>query len=97
MAFNGLSSARRMPTARRVTESELFLRADPRRRWRYDMFAGADTHGATLGILGMGRIGQGIARRGAASWTMRFLAVALRDKIIAATGPVCMAVAVKAA
>ena len=29
------------------------------------MFAGSDIHGRTLGILGMGRIGQGIARRGA--------------------------------
>jgi lactate dehydrogenase-like 2-hydroxyacid dehydrogenase len=33
-------------------------------RWAYDMFTGSDVHGATLGILGMGRIGQAIARRG---------------------------------
>jgi gluconate 2-dehydrogenase len=34
------------------------------------MFVGADVHGATLGILGMGRIGQAIARRGARGFDM---------------------------
>jgi len=53
-----------MATARRISESEHFLRAGKWDRWRYDMFAGAEVHGSTLGILGMGRIGQGIARRG---------------------------------
>jgi gluconate 2-dehydrogenase len=50
-----------MATARRVTESEHFLRAGLWTKWSYDMFAGAEVHGSTLGILGMGRIGQGIA------------------------------------
>ena len=59
-----------MATARRITESEHFLRAGHWRRWAYDMFAGADVHGATLGILGMGRIGQAIARRGALGFGM---------------------------
>ncbi len=53
-----------MATARRIAESEHFLRAGRWDRWSYDMFAGAEVHGSTLGILGMGRIGQGIARRG---------------------------------
>jgi glyoxylate reductase len=52
-----------MATARRVTESEHWLRAGKWDKWRYDSFLGADIHGATLGILGMGRIGQAIARR----------------------------------
>ncbi|MBC7703509.1 MAG: D-glycerate dehydrogenase [Rhodoferax sp.] len=60
-----------MATARRVTESEHFLRAGKWTKWRYDMFMGADIHGATLGIIGMGRIGQGIARRGAFGFGMR--------------------------
>lgn len=60
-----------MATARRVTESEHFLRAGKWTKWRYDMFIGADIHGATLGIIGMGRIGQGIARRGAFGFGMR--------------------------
>lgn len=60
-----------MATARRITESEHFLRAGRWGRWRYDMFAGAEVHGSTLGILGMGRIGQGIARRGAHGFGMK--------------------------
>ena len=59
-----------MATARRVTESEHYLRAGKWKRWSYDMFAGSDVHGSTLGILGMGRIGQGIARRGAHGFGM---------------------------
>ncbi|MEB0030549.1 D-glycerate dehydrogenase [Undibacterium sp. RTI2.1] len=52
-----------MATARRVTEAEHWLRAGKWTKWRYDGFLGADVHGATLGIIGMGRIGQAIARR----------------------------------
>lgn len=52
-----------MATARRVTESERFLRAGRWGRWSWDDFLGADVHGATLGIVGMGRIGSAIARR----------------------------------
>ncbi len=37
------------------------------------MFAGSDIHGATLGILGMGRIGQGIAKRGALGFGMKVI------------------------
>lgn len=54
-----------MATARRVTESEHYLRAGKWERWSYDMLVGMDVHGSTLGILGMGRIGQGLARRAA--------------------------------
>ena len=59
-----------MATARRITESEHFLRAGHWTQWRYDLLAGADVHGATLGVLGMGRIGQAIARRGALGFGM---------------------------
>jgi gluconate 2-dehydrogenase len=59
-----------MATARRITESEHYLRAGKWNKWSYDMFAGSDIHGSTLGILGMGRIGQGIARRGAHGFGM---------------------------
>lgn len=52
-----------MATARRVTEAEHWLRAGNWKKWSYDAFLGADVHGATLGIIGMGRIGQAIARR----------------------------------
>ncbi|QNP49281.1 2-hydroxyacid dehydrogenase [Diaphorobacter aerolatus] len=62
-----------MATARRVTESEHYLRAGKWTRWSYDMFAGAEVHGSTLGILGMGRIGQGIAKRGAHGFGMKVI------------------------
>ena len=62
-----------MATARRVTESERYLRRGEWTRWAYDMFIGPDVHGATLGILGMGRIGQAIARRGALGFGMKVL------------------------
>jgi gluconate 2-dehydrogenase len=39
----------------------------------FDMFAGSDVHGSTLGILGMGRIGQGIAKRGAHGFGMNVI------------------------
>lgn len=60
-----------MATARRVTESEHYLRAGQWKEWRYDLFAGAEVHGSTLGIIGMGRIGQGIAKRGAHGFGMK--------------------------
>lgn len=62
-----------MAAARRVAESEHWLRAGQWQRWTYAMFNGSDVHGATLGILGMGRIGQAIARRGALGFGMKVL------------------------
>jgi gluconate 2-dehydrogenase len=62
-----------MATARRMAESEHFLRRGEWTRWAYDMFTGSDVHGATLGILGMGRIGQAIARRGALGFGMQVI------------------------
>jgi gluconate 2-dehydrogenase len=53
-----------MATARRITESERWLRQGQWQRWAWDQFLGADLYGATLGIVGMGRIGSAIARRG---------------------------------
>jgi len=79
-----------MATARRVAEAEHFLRAGQWTRWRYDLFAGADVHGSTLGILGMGRIGQGIARRGAHGFGMKVI-YHNRSRLDAATEPGCKA------
>ncbi|MCE2658120.1 MAG: D-glycerate dehydrogenase [Rubrivivax sp.] len=62
-----------LATARRMAESEHFLRRGEWKKWSYDMFTGSDVHGATLGILGMGRIGQAIARRGALGFGMRVI------------------------
>ncbi len=62
-----------MAAARRITEAEHFLRAGRWQHWAYDMLAGADIHGSTLGILGMGRIGQAIARRGVLGFGMQLI------------------------
>ena len=60
-----------MAAARRITEAEHFVRAGRWQHWSYDLLAGADIHGRTLGILGMGRIGQAIARRGVHGFGMK--------------------------
>ena len=52
-----------MAAARRISESERFVRAGKWRTWGPTAFMGQDVHGATLGIIGMGRIGQAVARR----------------------------------
>jgi len=62
-----------MATARRIAESEHFLRRGEWTKWSVEGFAGTDVHGATLGVLGMGRIGQAVARRGAKGFGMKVL------------------------
>jgi gluconate 2-dehydrogenase len=52
-----------LATARRVTEAERYLRAGQWTGWKLKQFLGTDVHHATLGILGMGRVGQAVARR----------------------------------
>ena len=79
-----------LATARRITESEHFLRSGQWSRWRYDLFAGAEVHGSRLGILGMGRIGQGIAKRGALGFGMKVL-YHNRSRLDAATEAECRA------
>jgi gluconate 2-dehydrogenase len=54
-----------LATARRVTEAERWLRAGQWQGMSFHIMLGGDVHGRTLGILGMGRIGQAIARRAA--------------------------------
>lgn len=61
-----------MATARRITEAERWLREGQWQQWSFSTLLGADLHGSTLGIVGMGRIGQGIARR-ARGFGMRVL------------------------
>lgn len=52
-----------LATARRLTEAEAWLRAGQWQGWKLKQFLGRDVRGATLGIVGMGRIGQAVARR----------------------------------
>lgn len=58
-----LAFALLLATARRLSESERFLRAGEWRTWSPMLLTGQDVHHATLGIVGMGRIGYEMARR----------------------------------
>jgi gluconate 2-dehydrogenase len=58
--------------ARRVTEVERYIRQGEWKGWRLKQWLGTDVHHATLGIVGMGRIGQAIAKR-AKGFDMRVL------------------------
>ncbi len=61
-----------MAAARRITEAERFLRSGDWHQWEIDMMVGHDIHKHTLGILGLGRIGQGMAKR-ASGFDMRVI------------------------
>ncbi len=52
-----------MAAARRVPEGDRYVRAGLWRTWGPLLLLGPDVHGATLGIVGFGRIGQAVARR----------------------------------
>ena len=56
----------------RIAEGDHYIRAGKWREWTLLLMAGGDVHGTTLGILGMGRIGQAVARR-AKGFNMRVL------------------------
>ena len=58
-----LAFALLMATARRIPEAERFLRAGKYTGWGPLLFCGVDVHGATLGLIGTGRIGKLVARR----------------------------------
>ena len=61
-----------MTAARRIVEADSFTRQGRFRGWAIDMMLGADVHGATLGLIGVGRIGRGVAHR-AKGFNMRVL------------------------
>jgi glyoxylate reductase len=62
-----------LAAARRIAEGERYVRAGRWHTWSPSLLVGRDVHGATLGIVGFGRIGQAVARR-AAGFGMRLLA-----------------------
>lgn len=67
-----LAFALLLATARRIVEGHQFVHSGEWRRWTIDLLAGHDVHHKTLGIFGMGRIGQAVARRGR-GFSMRIL------------------------
>lgn len=62
-----------MATARRISEADRYVRAGKWKiQWNLMFMAGQDVYGKTLGILGLGRIGQAVARR-SKGFNMRIL------------------------
>jgi len=61
-----------MASARRIQESIDYVRAGKWKTWGPKLLTGLDVHGATLGIVGFGRIGRGMAKR-ASGFGMRVL------------------------
>jgi glyoxylate reductase len=61
-----------MAAARRVVEGDRLTRAHQWQTWEPDLLLGGNVAGATLGIIGLGRIGQAVARR-ARGFDMRIL------------------------
>jgi glyoxylate reductase len=61
-----------LAAARRIPEAERYLREGRWRAWSPQLLLGPEMHGATLGIIGLGRIGQAVARR-AQGFAMRVL------------------------
>jgi glyoxylate reductase len=58
-----LAVALMLGIARRLAEGEAFVRAGEWRTWEPGLMLGRDLHGATVGIVGYGRIGQAVGRR----------------------------------
>ncbi len=73
-----LTIALMLMTLRRLGEGERVLRAGAWQGWRPTHLLGRRMSGKTLGIIGMGRIGQAVARRASAGFGMRVLAAAHR-------------------
>jgi glyoxylate reductase len=67
-----------LAAARRASDAEATLRAGGWHGFRVDGFLGVDVHGATLGIVGFGRIGRAVARR-ASGFGMHVLHHSRRD------------------
>ena len=61
-----------MSAARRIVESHQYVHEGRWKTWSPTNLLGFDIHGATLGIIGLGRIGQAVARR-ARGFNMRIL------------------------
>ena len=61
-----------MAVARRVVQGDTYMRQGNYKGWEIDLMLGTDVHDATLGIIGIGRIGRGVARR-AKGFNMRVI------------------------
>lgn len=69
-----------MATARRIPEGDKFMREGKFRGWAPELMLGSDIYGKTLGIIGLGRIGQLVAKR-AKGFDMKILYHSKRRKL----------------
>ncbi len=76
-----------LATARRVVELSTFVREGGWAKSIGEHLFGVDVHGKTLGLVGFGRIGQAIARRGALGFGMPVLYHTRRPVDLSATSP----------
>jgi glyoxylate reductase len=53
-----------LATARRIVESDRFIRAGKFKTWGPKLMLGKDVYGSTLGVIGAGKIGEAVLRRG---------------------------------
>lgn len=67
-----LTFALLLAAARRIVEASHYLRAGKWKTWSPMLLTGQDVYGSTIGIIGMGRIGEALARR-AKGFDMRIL------------------------
>jgi lactate dehydrogenase-like 2-hydroxyacid dehydrogenase len=67
-----LAWALMMAAARRIVEGHAFVHSGKWQKWAIDLLVGQDIHHRTIGIFGLGRIGQAVARR-ARGFDMRVL------------------------
>ncbi len=74
-----LAFALLMAAARRIVEGDKFVRAGKWKTWGPTLLLGRDIHGATLGIIGLGRIGSTVAKR-AKGFDMRILYYDIRRR-----------------
>jgi glyoxylate reductase len=87
-----LAMALLLAAARRIPEADRYVRDGnwkPERPWYPDMFVGKDVAGATLGIVGLGAIGQAVARR-ARGFGMRTLGWTRSGRAVAGVEPVSL-------
>jgi len=59
-----LSFALILGVARRLVEADRFVRAGKWVGWKPNLMIGSEVHGKTLGVIGLGRIGSAVAKRG---------------------------------
>lgn len=67
-----LAFALMLAAARRIVEGHQFVHSGEWTKWSIDLLVGRDLHHATLGVVGLGRIGQSVARR-AKGFSMRII------------------------